>query len=176
MTDTQNTPPYDPEDQTQEQTPESERISPYTLNNDVTIKSLSKCMGAALGDDHPAADLEKMNNIFVTMMINEHDGQCTMRREVQVLDTLFHGLINKAIDTPPEHREEMARLLTIALRAQKQASDTLKTALIAPYYEVLRDYIANKPTESLVDIIAKREAQYTRSFSSKQTGLRENDY
>lgn len=158
MTDTQNTPPHDPD------THETDRFSPYTINNDVSARSLSKCMGAAMGDDHPAADLEKMRAQFLDLMMNENSGQCTMRREVQVLDTLFHSLINKAMDTPADHDEQMARLLVLALRTQKQASDTLKTALMMPYLDTVRESMANKPNQSLGDYIAKRETYYEKQY------------
>jgi hypothetical protein len=173
MTDTQNTPPQTPP---ATQTPQKRRLEHSQLAYDLTAKSLSTCAGETLGKDHPAADLEIMTDGLVMTLIEEGTGETLLRREAQTLDATFHTLLNKGLE--PDEPDRLA-LLALALRAQKQASDTMHTAHMMPYTRVMQEYIASKPSETLADLMIKREKRYNPSddiFLGKQTGLGKNDF
>jgi hypothetical protein len=161
MTDTQNT---------------KKKLLPSQLAYDLTAKSIATCAGHTLGKDHPAADLEIMGDKIVTVLIDEGTGETLLRREVQTLDAAFHTLLNKGLE---EDEPDRLALLALALRAQKQAEETLGRAHMMPYHRVMQEYIAGKPSEGLADLIIKREKRYSQNFDqllNKQTGLGKNDY
>lgn len=172
MTDTHNTPPHTPPEPQQ---PQKKTLEHGQLVYDITAKSLSACADKTLGEHHPAADLEIMTDQLVTTLIDEGCGETMLRREALTLDAVFHTFLNQGLQ---DDEPDRLALLALALRAQKQAGDTLHNAHMMPYTRVMQEYIASKPSETMADLIIKRQRRPDsplNSFSDKQTGSGEND-
>jgi len=143
--------------------------------NDLTAKSLSTCMAKTMGKDHPAATLEAMSQSLLAVLHHEGDGENRLHRQAQTLDALFHTLIDEALspDTPTD-----LTLIAAALRAQKQSQEATARAHLMPYTKAMTEHIADKPSESLADVIIRREKRALNPSAplfDKQTGLGENE-
>jgi hypothetical protein len=114
---------------------------PYTQ----TAASLSRLAAAqsALSPDaadggraHPAADLKAMNDALLTLLHEEGDQSRLLTRQVQVMDSLFHLLLQNAVhfeDMPqadiaspaPGHSINFSTLV-LALKTQAQCAHTVR--------------------------------------------------
>jgi hypothetical protein len=138
---------------------------PSQLPYQLTATSLSQCANAVLGKAHPAANLEKMYDSLLSMMGSEGNGDALRRRQSQSLDAMFHTLFHMGMQ--PDEPDRLA-LLTLCLRAQKQADETIHHLNMVPYHEVMKEYIASKPSESLADLIEKRQRRNQRTYHGQR--------
>lgn len=129
------------------------------LPNNMTAKSLSTLAGALHGKEHPAAQLARMNEELLTLMMEEGEQERLLRRQAQTLDALFHLMIDHGINIPKkEHmalRADMTNLAA-ALKAQRQCFETIQGLNNMDYKNSMKSFIENKPPEDFIQRLANR--------------------
>jgi len=151
----------------------SDNVSIHEIPYDLTARSLARCAGAITSDNHPAADLKAMREALLPLLTSEGDGTRLLHRQCQVLDALFHTLIAHSVrpkeETGPFRPPIDTEKLALALRAQSQCQETLKSVYAADYMKSLQGRMEAGQTRDFVHRLNAPAGTPTPQNSGEQT-------